>query len=103
MINLGRLSGTMCAAALLLCAFPGATGGQEKTPPVVTEQRLEKSRTDLDSLKIEQRLKDIEQRLDRIESWFRQHPPRPKPDAMTRDSDLEWCCRHINHTVVCYR
>jgi hypothetical protein len=110
MINLGRLSGAIVAAALPLWAFPGAISGQEKPPPVVTEQKLEKNRTDFDSSKIEQRLKDIEQRLDRIESLIRQQTPQsdgiryaPGADGKPGDSDLGGCCRHINHVVVCSR
>jgi hypothetical protein len=108
MINLGRWSVAVFAGALLLCAFPGATGSQEKTPPpnAVTELNIEKLHTDFDSYKkdLEQKLKEIEQRLDRIESliYQRNHVPRsPESDGRTGDSDLEWCCRHINHAGPC--
>jgi hypothetical protein len=110
MIKLARLSGAVFAAMLLLCAFPGATGSQEKTSPsnVVTEKNLENLRTDFDSFKsdLEQKLKEIERRLDRIESLLDQqkHPARlPEVDDQTGYSDLEWCCRHINHPAPCCR
>lgn len=108
MITLTRLF----AATLLLCAFPGATGGQEKTAPsiVVIANDLEKLRTEFDSSK-----RHLEERLDRIESLIGQlkYPPQPDDtpvegntgDSSTRsdDSDLEGCCRHINHHVPCCR
>jgi hypothetical protein len=79
MINLGRLSGAMFAAALLSCAFPGATGGQEKTAPsvVIVASDLEKLRTEFDSAKknLEERLDRLERRLDRIE-WLLKYPQR---------------------------
>jgi hypothetical protein len=110
MIKFGRLSGAVFAAMLLLCAFPGATGSQEKTSPpkVVTEEYLERLRTDFDSFKsdFEQGLKEIEHKLDRIESLIDQQkyrPPSSEPDGRTGDSDWEWCCRHINHVAPCCR
>jgi hypothetical protein len=110
MINLGKLAGAMFAAALLLCAFPGAISGQEKTPPPkeVTEYNVERLRTDFDIYKrdLEQKLKDIEHRLDRLESLIDQQKYSarpPKDDGKTVDSDLEWCCRHAKHTLLCYR
>jgi hypothetical protein len=108
MVNLGRLSGAMLAGTLLFGAFPDATGSQEKTSPpkVVTEEYLEKLRTDFDSFKsdFEQGLKDIEHKLDRIESLIDQQKYRPRssePDGKAGDSDLEWCCRHNNHVAPC--
>jgi hypothetical protein len=108
MTNLGRLSGAMLAAALLLCAFPRGISSQEKTPPPkeVTEYNVEKLRTDFDIYKsdLEQKLKDIEHRLDRLESWIRQQRDGVSyTPGKTGDSDLEWCCRHIKHTLLCYR
>ena len=106
MINLRKLSGAMCAAVLLSCAFPGAVSGQEKPPKEVTEYNVEKLRTDFDIYKrdLEQKLKDIEHRLDRLESLIdQQRYARPKADGKTDDGDLEWCCRHSNRTALCYR
>jgi hypothetical protein len=58
------------AGALLLCAFPGATGSQE-TPSAnaVTELNIQKLHTNFDSYKkdLEQKPDKIEQRLYRIE------------------------------------
>jgi hypothetical protein len=39
MIKLGRFSGAMFAAALLLCAFPVATGGQDKNAASNVEKK----------------------------------------------------------------
>jgi hypothetical protein len=113
------------AAALLLCAFAGATGGQEKNMPstVVIEEHIQELRTQFLSSKkdLEQRLDRIEQRLDRIESLIgqlavsdRKSIPSdntidaPKADGKTYYpstrpdySDFESCCRHINHHVPC--
>jgi hypothetical protein len=84
MINLGRLSGATFAAALLLCAFPGATGGQEKTVPSILAIALdlEKLRTEFDSSKknLEERLDRLERRLDRIESSLK-YPQRSDCNA----------------------
>ena len=106
MINLGRLSGAVFAAALLLCAFPDAIGGQEKTPPpsvltdlVAIELNVERLRTDFDAFKrdLDKRVKDIEQTL------IDQQKHVPPEYSKTGDGDLEWCCRHINHSVPCCR
>jgi hypothetical protein len=107
MINVGRLSGGMFAAALLLCAFPDALGGQEKTPPpsaltdlAVTELNVEKLRTEVDAFK-----RDFDERIKRIEQTLidqQKHVKRPlESDGETGDIDLESCCRHIS--VPCCR
>jgi hypothetical protein len=109
MINLGRLSGATFAAALLLCAFSDAIGGQEKTPPpsaltdlAVTELNVEKLRTEFDAFKrdLDKRIKDIEQTLIDQQKQIQRSPD---SDGRTRDGDLESCCRHINHSVPCCR
>jgi hypothetical protein len=96
MIMLGRL---FAAALLVLCAFPGATGGEEKTAPptVVMEDQVQALRIQLDSFK-----KDFEQKLDRIESLIGE----AKPDgSSTRpdDSALQACCRPVSQHVPCCR
>jgi hypothetical protein len=107
MINLGRLSGAMFAAALLLCAFPDAIAGQEKTPPpnaltelAAIELNVEKLRTELDAFKrdLGNRIKDIEQKLVDQQKYVQRSP---ESDGKTGDGDLQSCCRHINHSVPC--
>jgi hypothetical protein len=97
MINLGRLSGATFAAALLLCAFPDAIVGQEKTPPpnaltdlAVTELNVEKLRTEFDAFKrdLDKRIKDIEQTLIDQQKYV----ARPLP-----------CCRYVYHHEPCCR
>jgi hypothetical protein len=131
MINLGRFSGTILAAALLLCAFPVATGGQDKNAPsnvekntpsnVVIEERFEKLRFDFLKSKqeLEERLDAINRRLDSIDSLLGQVSVRrgsvdessvlpsasgalrALSDGRSDYSDLESCCRHINYHVPC--
>jgi hypothetical protein len=87
------------AAILLLCTFPGVTGGQEKTAPptVVMEDQIQTLRVQLDSFK-----KDFEQRLDHIESLV---GAGNKDGSSTRpgDSDLQTCCGHTYQHVPCCR
>src|SRR5215469_13252128 len=131
MIKFGRFSGAMFAAALLFCAFPVPTGGQdknapsnaEKNPPnVILEDHFEKLQANflklqIDFLKtkqeLEQKIDTINRRFDSIDQLqsvrggtVGESPVSPSTLAVLSDgrsdySDLQSCCRRINYHVPC--
>jgi len=131
MIKFGRFSGAMFAAALLFCAFPVQTGGQdknapsnvEKNPPsnVVLEDHFEKLQADFLKIKqeLEQKLDTTNRRLDSIDQLILSVrrgtvdessvlPPASSAlpalsDGRSDYNDLQPCCRRINYHVACCR
>jgi hypothetical protein len=122
MIKLGRFSGAMFAAALLLCAFPVATSSQDKTAPSTSPSNPHSNvflEDEFEKLQIEFRKskQDLERKIDTIDqklnSLIAQLPvrgnespalPSPSPvwfDGRSSYSDSQSCCRHINYHIPC--